>query len=293
MSRPHSMTAFGRGEGGAANQWIVELRSVNHRFLDVKVKMPREYSLLEEKVKKEISALCSRGHLEVMVSRAGNRAIPAEARVNLDLAAQYLGCLSQLQTTFNLEGRPTLAMLAALPDVISEERAEEDLDTVWAEIRSALGQAMAACLAMRADEGRALKGDLLARLQGFELTVEAIAAAIPGLVAKRAAQLKERLVTLLQGVELDPIRLAQEVAVMADRYDVTEELVRLESHIRQFRAFMELDEPVGRRLDFLLQEFLREINTLASKISDTEVTHKTVDLKNEVEKIREQVQNLE
>jgi len=293
MSRPHSMTAFGRGEAGGVHQWIVELRSVNHRFLDVKVKMPREYSLLEERIKKEINALFSRGHIEVQVSLAGNAAAKAEARVNLDLASQYLNCLNELQNTFNLEGRPTLAMLAALPDVISEERGEEDLDTVWAEIRAALAQAMAACLGMRADEGRTLKGDLLSRLQFFEQTVAAIAEAIPGLVAKREAQLRERLAILLQGVELDPIRLAQEVAIMADRYDVTEELVRLSSHIRQFRSFMELDEPVGRRLDFLLQEFLREINTLASKISDTEVTHKTVDLKNEVEKIREQVQNLE
>lgn len=293
MRRPHSMTAFGRGEAGGVHQWTVELRSVNHRFLDVKVKMPREYSILEEKIKKEISTLFSRGHIEVTISAGGNSAAKAEARVNLDLAAQYLSCLSQLQTAFTLEGRPTLAMLAALPDVISEERAEEDLDTVWAEICAALGQAMTACLTMRADEGRSLKGDLLDRLRSFELTVEAIATAIPSLVAKREAQLKERLAILLQGVELDPIRLAQEVAIMADRYDVTEELVRLGSHIRQFRAFMDLKEPVGRRLDFLLQEFLREINTLASKISDTEVTHKTVDLKNEVEKIREQVQNLE
>ncbi len=294
MKRPFSMTAFGRGTAGATNrQWTVELRSVNHRFCDVKVKLPREYALLEDRIKKEISSAFARGHIELMITVQDTGADKAQARVNLELAGQYLACLEQLKSAFNLEGRPSLAMLAALPDVISEQEVEENLDTVWAEIKEALGLAITACLAMRADEGHILKSDLLTRLHGFETTVEFIGSAIPGLVAKREATLKERLALLLQGVEMDPIRLAQEVAIMADRYDVTEELVRLKSHIQQFKAFMELNEPVGRRLDFLLQEFLREINTLASKVNDTEVTHRTVDLKNEVEKIREQVQNLE
>ena len=293
MRRPLSMTAFGRGEAGARRRWTVELRSVNHRFCDVKVKMPREYAVLEERIKKEVSAVFSRGHIEVMISVADSAAGQAQVRVNLELARQYMACLTELQTTFDLPDGPTLSMLAARPDVITEEEHEENLDAIWEEIHAALTQALAACLAMRADEGHILKTDLLKRLQSFASTVEAIALVIPGLLSKREATLKERLAVLLQGVELDPLRLAQEVAIMADRYDVTEELVRLRSHIQQFTAFMELNEPVGRRLDFLLQEFLREVNTLSSKINDTEVTHKTVDLKNEVEKIREQVQNLE
>ena len=293
MKRPLSMTAFGRGEAYASHHWTVELRSVNHRFCDIKVKLPREYGVLEDKIKKEIGAVFSRGHIDVMVSVSGGSAAGAQAQVNLALAGQYLACLEQLKTTFNLQDRPTLAQLAAFKDVISEEKCEEDLDTVWEEIREALALALAACLQMRFDEGLALKNDLLARLHSFEATVTSIAEAIPGLVAKREATLKERLAALLSGGELDPIRLTQEVVILADRYDVTEELVRLKSHIQQFKSFMELDEPVGRRLDFLLQEFLREINTLSSKINDTEVIHKTVDLKNEVEKIREQAQNLE
>lgn len=293
MKRPLSMTAFGRGEAVTSRHWIVELRSVNHRFCDIKVKVPREYGALEDKIKKEIGSLFSRGHIEVMVSVAGSGAGGAQAQVNLALASQYLACLEQLKSTFQLDGQPTLAMLASCKDVISEEKGEEDLEAVWGGIREALLLALAACLQMRFDEGLALKCDLLERLQSFEATVTAIGSAIPGLVAKREATLKERLNALLTGGELDPVRLTQEVVILADRYDVTEELVRLKSHIQQFKAFMELDEPVGRRLDFLLQEFLREINTLSSKINDTEVIHKTVDLKNEVEKIREQVQNLE
>lgn len=293
MKRPQSMTAFGRGEAGAEPGWIVELRSVNHRYLDVKVKMPREYAILEDRVKKEIGAAFNRGHIEVLISQGGTRSGTRQARVNLELAAQYLRCLDELQGTFALEGRPTLAMLANLPDVISEEDREDDLEALWLEMRMALRAACDSCRRMRGDEGQILKTDLLRRLQGFAATVDSIADLIPGLVDKRQATLRERLHLLLQGIELDPIRLAQEVAIMADRYDVSEELVRLRSHIQQFLAFMELNEPIGRRLDFLLQEFLREINTLASKINDTEITHKTVSLKNEVEQIREQVQNLE
>lgn len=293
MRRPFSMTAFGRGESGGERRWTVELRSVNHRFCDVKVKMPREYAILEDRIKKEVSAVFSRGHIDVLVSLTGGRAQRAQARVNLELAGQYLSCLEELQRSFDLEGKPSLAMLASLPDVITEDQVEENFDSVWSEIREAVVQALTACAQMRGDEGQSLKAELLGRLAGFEATVNLIDEAIPGLVLKRGAVLQERLATLLQTIELDPIRLAQEVAIMADRYDITEELVRLRSHIQQFRAFMELNEPVGRRLDFLLQEFLREINTVASKINDTEVTHKAVELKNEVEKIREQVQNLE
>jgi uncharacterized protein (TIGR00255 family) len=146
---------------------------------------------------------------------------------------------------------------------------------------------------MREQEGEALKRELDQRLQGFAQTVESIARDIPLIVQRRTEKLKERLAILLQGVDLDPLRLAQEVAIMADKADVTEEVVRLRSHISQFSGFLEADEPVGRRLDFLLQEFLREINTLASKISDAPTAHLTVELKTEVEKLREQIQNIE
>jgi len=135
MKRPLSMTAFGRGEVGANRRWIVELRSVNRRFCDIKVKLPREYGALEDKIKKEISALFSRGHIEVMVSVSGGGADGAQAHVNLSLASQYLACLEQLQSTFKLDGQPTLAMLAGCKDVISEEKCEEDLEAVWGEIR--------------------------------------------------------------------------------------------------------------------------------------------------------------
>ncbi|MDP2106649.1 MAG: YicC/YloC family endoribonuclease, partial [Desulfobulbaceae bacterium] len=192
MKRPYSMTAFGRGESGGERRWTVELRSVNHRFCDVRVKMPREYAILEDRIKKEVAAVFSRGHIEVVVSLLGGRGQGAQARVNLDLAGQYMACLEELQRSFNLEGKPSLAMLASLPDVITEDEVDENLDEVWGEIREAVVAAVSACLQMRADEGQSLKEELLTRLEGFEVTVNRIGEAIPGLVGRREGQLKER-----------------------------------------------------------------------------------------------------
>ncbi len=294
MNRPLSMTAFGRGEfNSKATNWIIEIRSVNHRFCDIKIKIARKYLCLEEKIKKEINKQFSRGHVDVMVSQNGTGDEASKLSVNLPLAKEYHACLIKLQQELAISEPPSLQMVAEYNEIIVPQEQDEDMEIVWQEINQALGQAINANIKMRLDEGRSLKTDLNQRLDLFEATVLSIEQQIPELIAKKEATLKERLDNLLQGVDIDPARLSQEVVIIADKSDVTEELVRLKSHIQQFRAFMELDEPIGRRLDFLMQEFLREINTLASKINDSQTTHKTVDLKNEVEKIREQVQNLE
>lgn len=294
MKHPLSMTAFGRGDSGTRErQWTVEIRSVNHRFNDIKVKIARKYLALEEPIKKEVARLFSRGHIEVMIGLSGTQADGVTLSANLQLAREYCDCLKRIQQELGLQTPPDLAMVASLKDVIIPEELQEDMDAVWTEIQEALTLALNECMQMRIDEGQSLRTDLLQRLDSFGQTVAAIEQAIPELISKKEAALKERLNTLLQGVDLDPVRLAQEVAIIVDKSDITEELVRLKSHIQQFQSFMDLEEPVGRRLDFLSQEFLREINTMASKINDTAITHKTVELKNEIEKMREQVQNLE
>lgn len=294
MKHPLSMTAFGRGDAGTKErQWTVEIRSVNHRFNDIKVKIARKYLPLEERIKKEVSRLFSRGHIEVMVGLSGPRAEGLTLSVNLPLAREYYGCLEQIRQELGLSSQPDLALVAGLKDVIIPEEQQEDLESVWSEIETALTLALKESMQMRIDEGQSLKTDLLQRLAAFGQTVAAIEQAVPEMLGKKEAALKERLANLLQGVDLDPIRLAQEVAIIIDKADITEELVRLKSHIQQFQSFMDLEEPVGRRLDFLSQEFLREINTMASKINDSAITHQTVELKNEIEKMREQVQNLE
>jgi uncharacterized protein (TIGR00255 family) len=271
----------------------VDIRSVNHKSLDLSIKIPRKYLGLEERIKKEIGTRYSRGHVDVYVNPGAEAGDGIRLAANLPLARDYYRCLEAIRQDLSLADSPTLAMLQNYNEIIVAHEEEEDLEAVWPQVSTALAQALTMAQGMREQEGEALKRELDQRLQGFAQTVESIARDIPLIVQRRSEKLKERLAILLQGVDLDPLRLAQEVAIMADKADVTEEVVRLRSHISQFSGFLEADEPVGRRLDFLLQEFLREINTLASKISDAPTAHLTVELKTEVEKLREQIQNIE
>ncbi len=294
MKRPLSMTGYGRGEAiGETRSWTAEVRSVNHRYCDIKVKLPRKYLGLEDRIKKEVIKSYGRGHVDVMINPGTETAGTVALQVNMDLAKEYLHCLGQIKSEFCLPDEPTLAMIKEYKEVIIAQEEEEDLDAIWPLVQKALKQALDNSLKMRQKEGAAMKKDLTKRLKTFTSTLKKIEKSIPQLVAQKKEKLEERLATLLEGVDLDPIRLTQEVAVMTDKADVTEELVRLKSHIDQFSQFLKSKEQVGRRLDFLLQEFIREINTMASKINDATIAHQTVDLKNEVEKLREQVQNLE
>lgn len=297
MKYPLSMTGFGRGEksDAAGRDWTVELRSVNHRFLDIRVKIPQPFAELEEFVKKEISRFYSRGHIDLSIAVTGGEDTASELRVNLSLAGQYRNCLYSLRDKLNLSSDrgKELELIAARKDVITTVDRREDIGRIRPELQQALRRALENSLTMRAQEGKNLKKDLLARLDTLRATITDIEEVIPQLLNKKEQLLKQRLDNLLTGIDLDPQRLAQEVAIIADKADITEEIVRLKSHINQFAHFFDLAEPVGRRLDFLLQEFLREINTMASKIADADTAHLTVALKNEVEKMREQVQNLE
>lgn len=294
MSYPRSMTAFGRGEAaGQERTWTVEIRSLNHRYRDIKIRLPRQYAPLEEAIKREVAASYSRGHVEVTLYLAGEVAAPT-LTVNLPLAREYLRGLEFLRDELKLADKPNLAMLRELPGVFSpaEERQEEP-ESAWPLIQAALHAALANTVVMRVGEGEATKRELLARLAGIRGVLTRLAADLPALNERRQSKLRERLENLLNGVDLDPWRLAQEITLLTDKADISEEMVRLSSHLDQFSSFLEADEPTGRRLDFLLQEFFREINTIASKISDSHVAHLSVELKNEVEKMREQVQNLE
>ncbi len=289
-----SMTGFGRGEfekGGRV--WTAEVRSVNNRYLDLKMKLPRGYSPLEEKIRKKIGETFLRGRVDLYLSVSGDFSDLQEVMVNYPIAAGYRNALQALSEEFDLEGEITPQVLAAYPDVLLREQKDEDLDEVWTVVEGVIDATLATCNTMRAQEGKRLADDLQGRLSFFEQTVTRIEESIPELLQQRQKNLQERLEKLLANVQLDPARLAQEVAVMADKTDVTEEIVRLRSHIAQFTHFLTEESGIGRKLDFLIQEFLREVNTLASKINDATVAHLTVDLKSELEKMREQVQNIE
>jgi len=289
-----SMTGFGRGEVENGGRVLTaEVRCVNNRYLDLKMKLPRGYSSLEEKIRKKVSEVFLRGRVDLFISVSGDFSDLQEVKVNLSLAGGYRNALQELAEEFGLRNEITPQLLAAYPDVLVREQKEEDLAVVWGMVGKVVDTALESCDTMRAQEGDALAEDLLARLTFFENTVENIEKSIPELLEQRQKNLQERLDKLLMNVQLDPARLAQELAVMADKTDVTEEIVRLRCHISQFKLFLTEESGIGRKLDFLIQEFLREVNTLASKINDAAVAHLTVDLKSELEKMREQVQNIE
>ncbi len=297
MKRPLSMTGFGRGEKtGSGRSWVVEIRSVNHRYLDIKSKIPWKYAQLEEKIKTEIGAYHGRGHIDLVLGVSGAGADGVRLQANIPLAGEYYRCLQQLRDELGVAGDADLAMVASFRDVIvpaTDDVIQEDLEELWPDIREALVAALENGLAMRENEGQSLKRDLVERLAGFTTIIAEVESAVPDVNRKRQESLLARLDTILSNAGIDPVRLAQEAAILVDKSDITEELVRIRSHISQFESILDSGEPVGRRLDFLVQEFLREINTMASKISDAAVAHRIVDLKNELEKMREQIQNLE
>ncbi len=289
-----SMTGFGRGEVEKEGRvWVAEVRCVNNRYLDLKMKLPRGYNPLEEKIRKKVTALHVRGRVDLFLSVSGDFSDLQEIKVNTGLAEDYHTALKTLAETFQLPLDLSAKNLASFPEVITREQKEEDLDQVWPMVEKVIESALDNCAGMRSQEGEALAVDLQGRLDTFTTTINSIEKDIPLLLEDRQKNLGERLEKLLGNVQLDPARLAQEIAILADKTDVTEEIVRLRCHISQFNSFLQEDGGVGRKLDFLIQEFLREVNTLASKINDASIAHHTVDLKSELEKMREQVQNIE
>lgn len=285
------MTGYGRGEAATpAGRWIVEMKSVNHRFLDVKAKVPSEFFGLDIEFSRIVQEQCSRGRFEIQVSREGGDS--AAGGINRAALIQYLDELRALRQDLDIEGPVSLDTLLTLPHVVVEEGKKAGEDTSKA-LLDALRTALAALNKMRAKEGESILQDLRNRVERILSVAADIEGRIPQLNAALRERLSLRLKELLQGAPVDQQRLEQELAFLAERSDVTEELVRLNIHGKQFLAYLNEKEPVGRKMDFLLQEMNREINTLGSKIGDADVAQLVVNLKSELEKIREQVQNVE
>jgi uncharacterized protein (TIGR00255 family) len=289
-----SMTGFGRAmvSPGNGSTWLVEIKTVNHRFLDQRVVLPPSHNGLDDRVRKLVSSRISRGRVETAIRFGKDGKSGVRLEVDLEQVREYQQCLQTLNRELGLD-QISLADMLNRPTLIRETEELADIDGDWQILAQAVTEALDDCNRMRAYEGASLGKDFSARLSAFTTLVAAIEDEIPTVFRNRENELRERIEKLLTGFDLDPSRLAQECAVMADKADVTEELVRLQSHIKQFAHFLALDEPVGRRLDFLLQEFLREVNTLSSKISNADIAHIGVEMKNEIEKLREQVQNIE
>ncbi|MBT1076002.1 YicC/YloC family endoribonuclease [Geobacter grbiciae] len=289
-----SMTGYGKAVVETeTGRTTVEIRSVNHRYGEVFVKMPRSFLAVENDVRKAVGDRLKRGKIEVFVQReevAGGQQRPL---VNVALARAYREAFDHLRTELGIYDPVTLPLILSQKDVLAAQEESSDEDALRAELLQGVRGAVEAMETMRMREGEALLADLRDRRQTLAMLIDRVAERAPAVVADYAQKLRERLAQLLADTTLDEARLAQEVALLADRCDVTEELVRFRSHLIQFDETLALAEPVGRKLDFLMQELNREVNTIGSKANDAAMAAIVVELKAELEKIREQVQNIE
>lgn len=288
------MTGYGRGEAVLHDRSItVELRSVNNRYLDCTVKMPRMYVFAEDAIKSRVQGSISRGKVDVFVTIDSSKADKVDVTVNRPVADGYFAALGAMKAAYGLMGVPTLKLLSQFPDVFLVEKAQEDLETVAADICAVLDLALADFTTMREREGEKLREDILSRAGTIEALTAFVESQSPKTVAEYRARLEAKMREVLQNTQLDEGRILTEAAIFADKVAVDEETVRLRSHLSQLRALLGQDGPVGRKLDFLIQEFNREANTIGSKCNDIETSRRVIDIKAEIEKIREQIQNLE
>jgi len=289
-----SMTGYGRGEfTGAGRTFIVEAQSLNHRYIEVRARLPRRLTSLEHRAQQEVQRRFARGRFDLTVSERHTGERPRTLRVDEGLAAAYMDALRKLQSIGHLRGDVTLDHLVAQRDLLIHDEEEESLEAAWLDLRPALTAALDAVEAMRVREGQALESEIVAHLRAVEAALGAVQERVPGVVTAQKERLQARLAELMDGRPVDPGRLEQEIAILADRADISEECARLRSHLAQFRALLGEGGSQGRRSDFLLQEMNREVNTIGSKSADAEIGHLVVGMKAELEKIREQVQNVE
>jgi uncharacterized protein (TIGR00255 family) len=289
-----SMTGFGAGGGRAGEEETsVEIRSVNHKFCEVKVRLPQELMPLEPEIVKQVKEAVRRGALDVTVRRRSTGRAALLPRVDRDLAREYVAALDEIASELGLAKNLGIAELAQVEGIVRLEERGVGLDDARRSIREALAAALAGLLEMREKEGRALEADLLARVALLRANAETVRGLSPRSVDQYHARLAERVAELSRGMPVEPQRLATEIAIFAERVDVAEELTRLASHLEQLEQLCAGGEPAGRRMDFLVQEIHREVNTIGAKNQSAEISHLVVSMKAEVERVREQVQNVE
>jgi uncharacterized protein (TIGR00255 family) len=288
------MTGYGRAEETVNGCTItVELRSVNNRYLDCNIRMPRLYLFAEDAMKSRVQGSISRGKVDVFVTLNHTEGERVNITVNRPTADGYYAALKQLAELYGLSGDISVSLLSTFPDVLLSEKAEEDVEQVAQDICGVMDQALVDFDQMRIREGQRLQADILSRTNTIEEKVSIIEARSPQTVAEYRAKLEARMNEVLSNTQIDPARILTEAALFADKVAVDEETVRLRSHIAQMREMLATGGVIGRKLDFLTQEFNREANTIGSKCSDITIARHVVDMKSEIEKIREQVQNIE
>ncbi|MEW6666510.1 MAG: YicC/YloC family endoribonuclease [Thermodesulfobacteriota bacterium] len=290
-----SMTGFGRGESARADRKVtVEIKCVNNRYRDIVVRLPKALQPLEEEIRGQAASRLRRGRIEIVIQiERGNGQIDGTLDLNLPLARAYHRIIRRLSDELGLERGISAEELCQMKDVLSYKPEEVDVQEMRAALGAALAEALDTCDAMRLREGRAIEEDLSGRLRLIEEHLDWTGERAPRVVEEYRKKLRERAHQVLNGRDIDESRLAQEVVLFAERCDITEEVVRARSHLGQFRSSMRPDEAVGRKLDFLVQEIHREVNTLSNKALDASISARAVEMKAELEKVREQVQNVE
>lgn len=290
-----SMTGYGRGDSIKDSYRIkVEIKAVNHRYNEISVRMPRHISYLEESLKKLVKEKVSRGKVDVYINLEYIRESAIEVKVDIPLAKSYKKELENLIEELNLEDTVKLNNLLNISEIVKTERKELDEDLIWDCINEAMTIALENMVLMREKEGVELKTDMISKLENIETSILSIVERSPSVVIEYKEKLKERIQDLLDNnISLDEDKISSEVAFFADKSSIDEEIVRLKSHIKQFYNILGESDPIGRKLDFLIQELNREINTIGSKANDVIISKYVVELKSELEKVREQIQNIE
>ncbi len=290
-----SMTGYGRAEGQKDNHtYLVEVRSVNNRFIEINTRLSKAHMDLEQPLKKLIKSYCSRGSITLSISMVNSNENTGEWEVkpNIPLATQYVTALNQIRDSLKLEGKIDLKSMVGIRDIVKIEPLAVD-PANHELIFNIAKEALTSLQKMRKEEGINLQKDLEQRINAIESHAAEIESCQPEVVKEYQNKLKERIKSLNEGMEPDETRIAQETALLADRCDITEEITRLRSHLNQFRSFFNSNEPIGRKLEFITQEINREVNTTGSKSSDIKISNRVIEIKSELEKIREQVQNIE
>jgi len=289
-----SMTGYGRAQGELEGRTlIVEVKSVNHRYKDINVRLPRRYNSLEHRIRELLGEKLDRGRLDLSLNSREGELTPAVPEINVPLVDRYHEMIVQLRERYGLQEQMTAFQLLSLPDVIVYQEKELNPAEEWPVLERLIHCAMEELDDMRLKEGGSLLADIESRLREMKARLKEIEARSPLVVTQCHDRLSERLAEMTKGIEIDPIRLAQELAFFADRCDISEEIVRLRSHMDQFAQVLNQESPLGRKLDFILQEMHREINTIGSKASDSEIALRVVEFKTDLERLREQVQNIE
>jgi uncharacterized protein (TIGR00255 family) len=289
------MTGFGRGESeNKQYKIVIEIKSVNHRYNDIIIKMPKKLNVLEEKMKAKIKNYVNRGRVEVFVNFEESEAENFVITPNYTVLDQYVSALEAIKDKYTVVDDMGVSLLARYPDALKVEFQEADEELIWTLMESALTGALENLKTMRQVEGVKLKEDTISRVNVIRGIVKEIEKLAPDIVATHKEKMLERIKDLLDGtIEVDEQRIAMEIAVFSDKTNITEEIVRLESHFEQLVNILDESKPVGRKLDFLIQEMNREVNTIGSKSPDIDISNYVVDMKSEIEKIREQIQNIE